>query len=466
MTSTKKKIVIIVPPATGHVNPICGIAYQLTRDNAIDEVIFYGEEQHRQLIEHTGSTYRQYSHPIFSRLTPKKATEKQDGLTYILNLLITYSFNLLPQFLADITVDKPDMIIVDAAFLPGKYLIEILRTRNDLKHIKCAMFAPNFALNEAVMAMNPALKLKIDFATIISFIVCFLRQFWLSWTYGISVYNPVKAFLASHDHLNIVAVLPQLQPRLKDFDPRRFKFVGPCISEPLRSLDIRSGDEKLNSILNLFPENRNNETMEANKLVYVSLGTIFNHNFYIFEAVIEAIWQFDEVKFNRTMKMSQLRFIFSVGKSGCAYFEEKQGTQGYQIPSNVVLCAFVPQLEVLKRAALFITHAGMTSTSEAIKYGVPMICVPLFTDQPLNAMRVCDELVMGKRLDALSLEAGEIGDAIDEVLSNGVYGRNVREMARVTDEYNGVVEATRVIVEYCCDRSEVDDSMRDGKKSN
>ncbi|MEZ4726485.1 MAG: glycosyltransferase [Caldilineaceae bacterium] len=50
----------------------------------------------------------------------------------------------------------------------------------------------------------------------------------------------------------------------------------------------------------------------------------------------------------------------------------------------------VPQLEILQRAALFITHGGMNSTSEALLYGVPVIVVPQHGDQFLVASQVAE----------------------------------------------------------------------------
>jgi MGT family glycosyltransferase len=48
----------------------------------------------------------------------------------------------------------------------------------------------------------------------------------------------------------------------------------------------------------------------------------------------------------------------------------------------------VPQLEVLSRASLFVTHGGMNSVNEALSAGVPMLVVPQGADQPLVAERV------------------------------------------------------------------------------
>lgn len=60
------------------------------------------------------------------------------------------------------------------------------------------------------------------------------------------------------------------------------------------------------------------------------------------------------------------------------------------LPANVVPLRFVPQLEVLDRAALFVTHGGMNSVNEAMQAGVPMLVVPQGADQPMTAARVVE----------------------------------------------------------------------------
>ncbi|HEX5657478.1 MAG TPA: glycosyltransferase [Polyangiales bacterium] len=57
-------------------------------------------------------------------------------------------------------------------------------------------------------------------------------------------------------------------------------------------------------------------------------------------------------------------------------------------PQNVCVVTRAPQLKVLERAALMITHGGLGSVKECLMRGVPMVGVPLDVDQPGNVARV------------------------------------------------------------------------------
>ncbi|MET7871316.1 macrolide-inactivating glycosyltransferase [Streptomyces cyaneofuscatus] len=55
------------------------------------------------------------------------------------------------------------------------------------------------------------------------------------------------------------------------------------------------------------------------------------------------------------------------------------------VPANVEVRAWVPQLAVLKRADAFITHAGAGGSQEGLATGTPMVAVPQAVDQFGNA---------------------------------------------------------------------------------
>ncbi|KAL0786265.1 hypothetical protein Bca101_002511 [Brassica carinata] len=56
-----------------------------------------------------------------------------------------------------------------------------------------------------------------------------------------------------------------------------------------------------------------------------------------------------------------------------------------------------PQLEVLSNKAIgcFLTHCGWNSTMEALTFGVPMVGMPQWTDQPMNAKYIQDVWKVG-----------------------------------------------------------------------
>jgi len=55
--------------------------------------------------------------------------------------------------------------------------------------------------------------------------------------------------------------------------------------------------------------------------------------------------------------------------------------------SHVRLETFVPHAQVLPRVRALVTHGGWGTMGRALRQGVPMLVIPLFGDQPMNALR-------------------------------------------------------------------------------
>jgi MGT family glycosyltransferase len=86
-------------------------------------------------------------------------------------------------------------------------------------------------------------------------------------------------------------------------------------------------------------------------------------------------------------------------------------------PGNVFVLREAPQLWLLRRAALFVTHAGLGSVREAVALGVPMIAVPQQFDQPGNAARVAHH-GLGVYLGMEAAGAEGLSRAIEEVMGD------------------------------------------------
>jgi zeaxanthin glucosyltransferase len=57
-------------------------------------------------------------------------------------------------------------------------------------------------------------------------------------------------------------------------------------------------------------------------------------------------------------------------------------------PQGGIVASWAPQLEILRRASVAVTHAGLGTVKECILCGVPMVLFPIDKDQPDNTRRV------------------------------------------------------------------------------
>jgi MGT family glycosyltransferase len=75
----------------------------------------------------------------------------------------------------------------------------------------------------------------------------------------------------------------------------------------------------------------------------------------------------------------------------------------------------VPQIEILRRCAAFVTHGGMNSVQEALYHGVPLVMAPQAADQFWISARA-SELGAALVLDPLRMEAGALRGSVAKIL--------------------------------------------------
>lgn len=66
---------------------------------------------------------------------------------------------------------------------------------------------------------------------------------------------------------------------------------------------------------------------------------------------------------------------------------------------------------------LFITHGGLLSMTESIHFGIPIIAIPIFGDQFMNAERAVKK-GFAKKVDLNLLMADNLKEAIKDMLRN------------------------------------------------
>jgi MGT family glycosyltransferase len=105
---------------------------------------------------------------------------------------------------------------------------------------------------------------------------------------------------------------------------------------------------------------------------------------------------------------------------------------------NVAVVRAAPHTEVLRQAALLVTHCGHGTTMRGLVAGVPLVCIPMGRDQNDTAARIVHHGA-GVRLGRQS-SAVEIRAAIARVLGDASYRHQATELGRAIADGEGCVD--------------------------
>lgn len=110
------------------------------------------------------------------------------------------------------------------------------------------------------------------------------------------------------------------------------------------------------------------------------------------------------------------------------------------LPPNCVVMNYAPQVELLKRSALCITHAGLNTVLESLTPGVPMVAIPITSDQPGVAARIAHTNI-GAYVSFQEMTSPRLSTLVDQVLSNSEYRENSGKMKQAIAESRGLERA-------------------------
>lgn len=117
------------------------------------------------------------------------------------------------------------------------------------------------------------------------------------------------------------------------------------------------------------------------------------------------------------------------------------------VPANVLIVSHAPQLAILERASLMITHGGLGTVKECIYFGVPMIVFAMGRDQPDNAARVVyHHLGLSGTMQKTSVE--QISRLIDRIDATPAFRVNAANMKQAFRQRESSGEAVRLIESY------------------
>jgi MGT family glycosyltransferase len=157
---------------------------------------------------------------------------------------------------------------------------------------------------------------------------------------------------------------------------------------------------------------------DGKELVYVTLGThaaMYGKKIdRFFRCLIEA-----------AKTMPACYFIVNIGKGN--------DPAKFGKADNVFLTDFVPQLQILDRAAAIVTNGGLGTVKEAIMAQVPLLVVPCRWDQFGNAARVKLHGI-GDYCNIDKVTAPLLRQRIDHVLNDGGYRSRLASMKQQIEE--------------------------------
>jgi zeaxanthin glucosyltransferase len=204
-------------------------------------------------------------------------------------------------------------------------------------------------------------------------------------------------------------------PKAFDFEspywPSQFHHTGPFHDEQYR--------QKVE-----FPWER----LTGEPIVYASMGTILNGRVDVFRTMAGAL-----------AKHKDLQLVLSVG-------ENVDPARIGPVRSNAIIVKKAPQLELLKKASVCITHAGLNTVLESLAQGVPQVAIPVTFDQPGVAARIANKRT-GVVTSLDKLTADHLSTLLDIVLSDPIYRDNARILQKAIEDANGLSVAADLVEE-------------------
>lgn len=99
-----------------------------------------------------------------------------------------------------------------------------------------------------------------------------------------------------------------------------------------------------------------------------------------------------------------------------------------RVPANAALSGTIRHAALLRHAQLFVTHAGLSSVGAALALGVPMVCLPITHEQPVNARQV-EAVGAGVALPR-DADVDVVRSAVADVLADDQIRATCRRFAR------------------------------------
>ncbi len=399
---------------TGHLNPLIALSRQLVARG--HRATFFHDAELEARIRQHGLEFVPITTSSDGSGENERASHRQKPTLAIplLRYRIRRSVNVMERSLREtplvLTRAGVDALIVDELVLSGPTLAEMLR----LPYFVISTSVPhNFGwsaprriaapqslftrvqsvlLEVSVLRMRGPVRRRLD---------NFRREAGL---------GPIRQIEQVFPELAHITQLPQCLDFPRSGLPPTFHYTGPFVDEA-----ARPGVE--------FPWDQ----LDGRPVVYASVGTTLKSEPAIFRLAAEACDGLD------------LQLVISLGG-------RRDPEMFAGLPGDPVVVREAPQLELIKRADVVITHGGLNTALETLMEGKPMIVIPKFFDQPAVAAHL-EWLGVAEALPAEGLSSKLVRAALAKVLNDPSYRKSAKEVQAKIRAARGLERAADVIEE-------------------
>lgn len=388
------KIAFFCIPAHGHTNPTLNVVRELVACG--HQVWYYSYNHFREKIEATGAKFVACDdYDAEQHIAAEDAAKVGKDLALSTKLLVDTTLALDESVCRDMELLRPDCIVADSMAVWGKAVAMKLG-------IPFVSSTTTFAFNKhsaKIMKQSPGQM----FGMLLSMpkINKDIKRLQNAGYPVKTVLDLIQSDMHTH---TIVYTSPEFQPCADTFPSYYYSFVGPS---------IRPAESQFEK--------------KAEKLVYISMGTVNNDMLPLYRDCIAAF------------KNTKHQVVISAGT-------EADIRQLGRLPENIEVYSFVDQIAVLEQADVFLSHCGMNSVSESLYFGVPLLMLPQTSEQSGVAARV-EQLGAGMRLKKPT--AANIADMAKTLLEQSSYGENARHIAHSFQSCSGTEGAVGKILKVC-----------------
>ena len=418
-TEKKRKFIFLANPTVGHTNFLISLALKAKENGSevmfmlpgvtnktIKNIIDNPSLNIDSKLKNSSIPYKiipiSLSQAILGLMLPYKRGHKE--VAFALRFFSAGSKQYTNFIINECLKERPDVIIYDYTFFPAIAVSEKLQIprvaiyHTGLPFLEYPIPPIGFSYKYGAYSLNEFNDTKRFYLKI---------EKKLKLKYEKIIKQPILTNFTSSASSNFLSVINTIKeaeyPRNNLTD--NILFAGPSLQSPSEN------NEKL-----FF------DKMDK-KLIYISLGTVFNKDTELFVKIINSI------------EYEGSEILVSAGDS---YNKLKD----MSFKENVHIEKFVPQINVLYQTDIFITHGGKNSINEALKIGVPMILFPVGGEQQYNANLV-EFINTGINFGNIksSFTDQQMKEAIERLLNDKIITSSVKSLSKKHQNNDGTVIA-------------------------